>query len=80
MVLVRSAFNPLLEIDEPWIHKHGMRVRIDESGDHYFSRTIDFNNLLAILCKPGIATGVFGCSDSDNLAACAENCPVLDDA
>ena len=79
-LLVRSAFDPLLKVHKPRIHKYGMRVRVDESGNDYFCPTIDLRNFLAILVEPWIAEGVFGYSDSDDLAADAQNGSVVDDA
>jgi hypothetical protein len=50
-----------------------MCVGVDKSGDDDFAGAVDLGDLLAMLHDPGIAEGVFGGSDGDDLAAEAEN-------
>ena len=57
-----------------------MSVRIDEAGKDYFARAIDLGDFLAILLEPGIAQGVFGRADGNDLPAEAQDRAIFDDA
>jgi len=55
-------------------------MRIDESGDDDFAGAVDFVDLPVVLLYPGIAEGVFGRANRDDLPANGENSSILDDA
>ena len=53
---------------------------IDEAGEHDTAGAVDFGYFLAILLEPGIAEGIFGLADGDDLAAETKDGGVFDDA
>jgi hypothetical protein len=57
-----------------------MCVRIDETGEDDFARTVDLGDSLAILLQPGIAQGVFGRANRNDLPAEAQDSAIFDDA
>jgi hypothetical protein len=57
-----------------------MRVRIDEAGKNDFARAVDLDNFFSVLLEPGIAKGIFGRANRDNLSSDAKHRAVFDDA
>jgi hypothetical protein len=55
-------------------------MRINKTRQNDFARAIDLENFLAILLQPGIAQGLFGRADGNDLPPQAQNSAVLDDA
>ena len=53
---------------------------IDEAGQNDFAGAVDLDDFLAILLQPGIAQGVFGRADGNDLPAEAEDSAIFDDA
>jgi hypothetical protein len=53
---------------------------IHKSGSNYFAGAVDLDELLAMFLDPGIAEGVLGWADGDDLASQAEDGNVLEDA
>src|ERR1700683_3136805 len=68
-LFIRSALDAFLKIYQAWADENWMRVRIDEPGQNDFARAIDLDNLLMILFQPGIAQGIFGCANGNDLSA-----------
>ena len=53
---------------------------IHEAGQDDFTGAVDLSDFLAVLLQPGIAQGVFGGADGNDLSAEAEDRAVFDDA
>jgi len=54
-------------------------MRVDKAGQNNLSLTVDLDDFLAILLEPGIAEGVFGPADGNDLATLAEHGSVFED-
>ena len=54
-LLVSRAFDPLLEVHEPWADENGMRVGVDETGKDHISGAVDFGDPIAVFFDPRIA-------------------------
>lgn len=81
---VGCALNSLFEINQTWRSEGGMRVRIDESGNHDLTGAIDFRDALTVLLdrfpNPGIAEGVSRSANRNDFSAEAENGGVFENA
>lgn len=55
-------------------------MRIDKAGKHNLTFAIDLDYSFAIFLQPGIAQGILGFANRDNLAGVANHGGVFDDA
>src|SRR5580765_4343788 len=78
-LFVASARDALLEINQPRLHEHGMRVGIYKPRQNHAPIAIDLSDLLPILLEPWIAQSVFGCSYRDDLSPKTKDRCVLND-
>src|SRR6202035_4326579 len=79
-LFIGSALDTLLKIHQPRADKNRMGVGIHEPGQDNFTGAVDLSNFLAIPLQPGIAEGVFGGADRNDLPAETEDRTVFDDA
>src|SRR6266567_4632725 len=77
---VGSAFDSLLEIYQPRADEDGVRVRIDETGEHDLASAIDLDDFAAMFFEPRIAQCFLSCADRNDLATEAQESAVFDDA